>query len=103
MIRALKEAYKKENIDLSEHCHVRCLAHVINLAVQDFLATLKSYRTPEEERLLLEDELGGDCLDKELRHNNGGLITKVFIHYKITNIFGINSRRVSFLFTYSCV
>ena len=42
-LRAIETAFLKENIEFSaENQHVRCLAHVINLAAQQILQTLNA-------------------------------------------------------------
>ena len=49
-----------------EDCHVRCMGHVINLAVQTLLKMLKTTATDNEAKLADEDE--GDSLNKKETH-----------------------------------
>jgi len=55
---ALENTCKNWNIDFTSHNnHVRCLAHIINLAAQDALSTLKVRYVNNEDELLNNDEI----------------------------------------------
>lgn len=49
--------------ELGNDQHVRCLAHIINLAAQDVLNSLKSYCVTIDEEHTDEDELKSEVLD----------------------------------------
>lgn len=48
---------------LGEDQHIRCLAHIINLAAQDVLKSLKNFTVHLDEDQLLQDELNNEVLD----------------------------------------
>jgi hypothetical protein len=61
---ALENKCKNQNIDFTQqNNHVRCLAHVINLAAQDALSTLK-VRYVDNEIELLNNEETSDVIPK---------------------------------------
>jgi hypothetical protein len=56
-VKKLEEYLSDEGIDFnSEHNHIRCLAHVINLSVQSLLSELKAEPTHNNEQELLNKE-----------------------------------------------
>ncbi|CAB4409480.1 unnamed protein product [Rhizophagus irregularis] len=58
LIKALEKTCKDQNIEFTAHNnHIRCLAHIINLAAQDALTTLKVKYVNNENELLNNDEV----------------------------------------------
>lgn len=56
-MKKLEEYLSDEGIDFnSEHNHIRCLAHVINLSVQSLLSELRAEPTHNNEQELLNKE-----------------------------------------------
>ena len=54
-MQALEDTCKIENIEFDKYDqHVRCIAHVLNLAVQDALVILKAGEVNDEDELLEE-------------------------------------------------
>jgi len=52
-MQTIETICKKEKIEFdSYHRHVRCIVHVMNLAVQDALAALKAGEAKDEDKLL---------------------------------------------------
>lgn len=57
-MKALEKTCKDRNIEFTAHNnHIRCLAHIINLAAQDALTTLKVKYVDNENELLNNDEV----------------------------------------------
>ncbi|CAB5207024.1 unnamed protein product [Rhizophagus irregularis] len=58
LMKALEKTCKDRNIEFTAHNnHIRCLAHIINLAAQDALTTLKVKYVDNENELLNNDEV----------------------------------------------
>ncbi|EXX51121.1 hypothetical protein RirG_264420 [Rhizophagus irregularis DAOM 197198w] len=58
LMKALEKTCKDQNIEFTAHNnHIRCLAHIINLAAQDALTTLKVKYVDNENELLNNDEV----------------------------------------------
>jgi len=56
-MQALESTCKSENIEFDKYDqHVRCIAHVLNLAVQEALVTLKAGEVTDENELLQEEQ-----------------------------------------------
>jgi len=60
-MQALEDTCKNENIEFDKYDqHVRCIAHVLNLAVQDALVTLKAGEANEDELSEEQNIVGAD-------------------------------------------
>lgn len=71
---AIERTCRRQNIDFTkDKNHVRCLAHIINLAVQDALRVLNAESTVDEDNIFNLDE-NGDILD---------VIPKVICNYDL--------------------
>ena len=58
LMYTLETTCKDRNIQFTVHDnHVQCLAHVINLAVQDALSTLKVEYANNEDKILNDDNV----------------------------------------------
>jgi len=56
-MQALESTCKSESIEFDKYDqHVRCIAHVLNLAVQEALVTLKAGEATDEDELLQEEQ-----------------------------------------------
>jgi hypothetical protein len=61
MMKGIEELWKSEGIDFDhKHHHVRCLAHVMNIAIQSALSTLCCQPTNDDRN----DENAPTCLKK---------------------------------------
>ena len=57
LMQALENTCKSENIKFDKYDqHVCCIAHVLNLAVQEALVTLKAGEVTDENELLQEEQ-----------------------------------------------
>ena len=57
LMAAIEKMCRSQNIDFTKkNNHVRCLAHVINLAVQDALKVLKAENAAGEDVIFNEDQ-----------------------------------------------
>lgn len=60
-LRALEQACIERHIDFHhERNHVRCIAHIMNLAVQEILKYIKGDNAQEENDILMELSSGDD-------------------------------------------
>lgn len=58
MLGALENTCRERSIEFNTHNnHVRCLAHIINLAAQDTLSSLKVGYVDSEVELLTNDQI----------------------------------------------
>ena len=58
LMHTLETTCKDRNIQFTVHDnHIQCLAHVINLAVQDALSTLKVGYTNNKDKILNDDNI----------------------------------------------
>jgi hypothetical protein len=74
-MKALEKTCKDRNIEFTAYNnHIRCLAHIINLAAQDALSTLKVKYVENENELLNNDEVSE-------------VVPKVSIQYTVNNLF----------------
>jgi len=65
MIKMMEETCKNKNIAFSSYNnHVRCLAHVINLAAQDALAKLKVGYVEFKDEILNDNRETNDVIPK---------------------------------------
>jgi hypothetical protein len=74
-----------------KHQHVRCLAHVINLAAQQILITLKSTAANNEDDLLNNDNVQLDSLLQKVTDFLFNIIIllnfiKILYYFSVTNI-----------------
>ena len=59
-MQALEDICKNENIEFDKYDqHIRYIAHVFNLAIQDALMTLKAGEAKDEDELLEEQNIVG--------------------------------------------
>ena len=69
LIKMVEEMCKSKHIEFSTyHNHVRCLAHVINLAAQDALAKLKVEYIESENETLNDSREINDVIPKVKNH-----------------------------------
>jgi hypothetical protein len=69
LIKMVEETCKIKHIEFSAyHNHVRCLAHVINLAAQDALAKLKVGYVESENEMLNDSREINDVIPKVKNH-----------------------------------
>jgi hypothetical protein len=62
---AIEKTCRSQNIDFTkDNNHVRCLAHVINLAVQDALKVLKAENAAGEDVIFNEDQDESEVIPK---------------------------------------
>lgn len=67
LIDSLESICINQHIDFTkQNNHIRCLAHVINLAVQDALASLKVGYSENENEILTQDNSTNDIIPKVL-------------------------------------
>ena len=65
LMLAIENTCRNQNIEFTkDKNYVRCLAHIINLAVQDALSVLKAENTSDEDRILGENEDVYDVIPK---------------------------------------
>lgn len=64
-MNALERTCAERNIDFTtKNNHIRCLAHIINLAAQEALSTLKVKYVENEDELLLNNEEISEVIPK---------------------------------------
>ena len=62
---AIKKTCQSQNIDFTkDNNHVQCLAHVINLAIQDALKVLKAENAADEDVIFNEDQDESEVIPK---------------------------------------
>lgn len=62
---SLESTCKDQNINFTKkNNHIRCLAHVINLAVQDALTSLKVGYLESEDEILIQNDFSNEIIPK---------------------------------------
>ena len=64
-MKNLEKICQKENIQFnSTNSHCRCIAHIMNIAVQDILKNIRAYRIDDENTILNNTIINDDLIPK---------------------------------------